>query len=81
MVFLFETGVEIEVEQLEQAPLDLGADVVEYHVVVVFGVFDQNIPCAPYYLLPLGGAGVVLQLPHYLLQQADVEYSELVGLL
>ena len=53
---------------------------VEYHVVVVFGVFDQNIPGASYYLLPLGGAGVVLELSHYLLQQADVEHSELVGL-
>ena len=80
VVFLFETSVEIEVEQFKQTPLDCGPDMIKYHVVVVLDVFDQNVPGSPYYLLPLGGAGVVLELSHYLLQKADVEHSELVGL-
>ena len=80
VVFLFETSVEIEVEQFQKSPLDFGPDMVEYQIVVVLHVFDQNIPGSSYDFLPLGAACVVLELSHYLLQQADVEHSEFIGL-
>lgn len=53
--------MEVEVQEFQQAPLDIAADVCEDLVVHVLAVFGQDVPGSSDDLPPLRYAGGILQ--------------------
>lgn len=78
---LFGRDVEVEVDEFEQAPLDVGADVREDLVVHVLAVLGQDVPGAPDDLAALRYAGRVLHPPQDLLEDAEVQHPHLAVVL
>lgn len=73
--------MEVEVQEFQQAPLDIAADVCEDLVVHVLAVFGQDVPGSSDDLPPLRYAGGILQASEDLLEDAEVQHPHFAVIL
>lgn len=65
--------LEIEIDEFEESPLDLGPDISKDEIVKIFAIFIENVPSSSDDFFPLRLTSLIMQPFHNPFQKTDID--------